>query len=192
MNDRHFKWILLVSLLINAALVGFMAGNAGRGFRPGPGMMGFNRAMPGPNRGGERANEQPAREALRDAFEAERPAMAKALKDLAEARDRSAAVIRADSLDSGALTQSLEEMRARSNDALASFHRSIITAAGKLDGPSRAGLARLLNRGPQTRNNPGSDMGAGMGIGPNMMGPNMMGSGGDRPPEAPQGPPPPN
>ena len=78
--DRNLKWILLASLLINAALVGFFVGNMGRGgFRGGPGMM-FNRPAPGPGR--DRGNDQGARDALRDAFAAEQPAMAKALKEL--------------------------------------------------------------------------------------------------------------
>jgi uncharacterized membrane protein len=142
--DSKLKWILLVSLLINAALVGFMIGNMGRGgFRGGPGMN-FNRQMSGPARG----NDQAAREALREAFQAERPAMTKALQDLGQARGESAAIIRAETLDAAALEKSMAEMRAHSSEAMASFHRSIAAAAAKLDPPRRAGLARMLDREP--------------------------------------------
>ncbi len=144
MNGK-LKWILLASLVINAALIGFVIGNMGRGgFRGGPGMMSFNRQMPGPGRG----NDQAAREALREAFKAERPAMTKALRDLAQARGQSAAIIRAETLDAAALEKSMTEMRAHSSEAMASFHRSIAAAAARLDAPRRAGLARMLDREP--------------------------------------------
>lgn len=149
--DGKLKWILLASLLINAALAGFMIGNMGRGgFRGGPGFVTFNRQLPGPDRDG-RGNDQAARDALRDAFQAERPAMTKALEALGQARARSAALIRAESLDAAALDKSMTEMRGYSAEALASFHRSIAAAAAKLDGSQRGRLARLLDREPSGR-----------------------------------------
>ena len=147
--ERNLKWILLASLLVNAVLVGFVIGNMGRGGFRGPGMMTFNRSVPGPGPG--RANDRIAREALRDAFNDEQPAMSKALQELGEARGRSAALIRAEALDSAALEKSLAEMRSHSAEALASFHRSIAAAAAKLDAPHRAGLGRMLDREPQGR-----------------------------------------
>ena len=178
--DSKLKWILLASLLVNAALVGFAVGNMGRGgFRGGPGMVMFNRPGPGGGPGPGRSNDQPAREALRDAFQAERPAMSKALEELGQARAQSAALIRAEALDAAALDKSMAEMRAHSAEALASFHRSIAAAAAKLDTPHRAGLARMLDREPSGRG------GMGMGLRRDVFipNPNM--------PELPFPPPPP-
>jgi len=191
MMDRYVKWILLASLLVNAALVGFMVGNAGRGgFRGGPGMI-INRALPGPNRD---RSDQVTRDALREAFEAERPVMDKALQGLGEARGKSASIIRAETLDGTALDQSLTEMRTHSADALASFHRSISTAAAKLDAQHRAGLARLLDRAPQARRR-NLTSGAGPGIEPGLLPGEardvlILRTGqGDPPPGPPPGPP---
>lgn len=153
--DGKLKWILLASLLVNVALVGFAVGNMGRGgFRGGPGMVMLNRQGPGPGR----SNDQPAREALRDASQAERPAMSKALEELGQARAQSAALIRAEALDAAALDKSMAEMRAHSAEALASFHRSIAAAAAKLDAPHRAGLARMLGRKPSGRGGMGTGL----------------------------------
>ena len=175
MTDRHIKWILLASLLINAVLVGFLVGSGGRGgFRPmmAPLMRPFNNAMdrPGqPGRSGERMIErmqdrngradQPTREALREAFQAERPAMNKALKDLAAARAKSADLIRAETVDGPALDASLAQMRLHSDEVIAAFHRALAASAGKLAAAQRRVLARQLDRAPGQR---GGNMPAGM------------------------------
>lgn len=160
MNDRHIKWILLASLLINAAGLGYLAGHVGRGGFGGPGMMAFNRGGPengpgnGPGNGQGNPNNRAAMVALRAALDAERPTMDKALKDLADARMQSAGIIRAETLNGPELDKSLEQIRASSLEALASFHRSVAAAAAKLDAPQRGLLARFLDRARQNRANP--------------------------------------
>lgn len=183
--DSKLKWILLASLVINAALVGYMMGNMGRGgFRGGPGMMGFNRPSPGPGSPG-RANDQVAREALHEAFQAERPALSKALEELGRARGRTSALIRAEALDAAALDTFMAEMRGHSAEALASFHRSIAAAAAKLDASHRGGLARLLDREPSGRG--GGGMGMGLRRDVFIPNPNMPQMPGDAPPPPPPG-----
>ncbi len=165
------KWIVIVSLLLNAALVGFIAGHEGRGgFRQPGGPFAALQRRDGP--GATRPNADNAtREALRAAFEAERPAMEKATQDAIEARNRSVALITAETVDAPALDDSLSQMRTHSIEALAAFHRALRAAALKLDVQHRRGLGRLLERqrndapmgalGPPAR--VGGDMGPGMG-----------------------------
>ncbi len=195
-SNRTLKWVLLASLLANALVVGFVVGNMGRGgFRPMIGQMmvrGEGRDGPGgPNRPGDPATAQ----TLRESFQAERPAIDKALKDLAAARKQSAAIIRAETLDAAALDKSLADMRASSAEALESFHRSIAAAAAKLDVQHRAPLARLLDRPPQGRGmgaGPGPGPGQGMGGGPRGERERMQGPPpGDMPPLENPPPPPP-
>ena len=161
MNDRHIKYVLLASLLVNALAIGFLAGHVGRegfnprmmaarGFGPAGGPGGPGGGPVGPNNNVDRA----ALAIVRQALQAERPATNKALADLAAARARSAALIRADVLDAAALDKSLADMRASSMAALESFHRSVAAAAAKLDATQRMSLARFLERAPQGRNSP--------------------------------------
>ncbi len=152
MSERTIKWVLLVSLLANALLVGFMVGQVGRGHPFG----GFDRpmAMRGP---GDRPMDRPrgdeaTRTVLREAFAAERPAVEKAIADIRAARAQSAALVRAETLDAAALDTALAQMRLASDAALASFHRSIAAAAAKLDAEHRGALARMLERAPGQRN----------------------------------------
>lgn len=179
MNDRHIKWILLASLLVNALVIGFFAGRVGRGgFNPpmmaalrgpgggpgpgemGPGPMGPGQMGPepmgpgqqGPGQQGLGNVDRAAVAVVRAALQAERPAMDKALADLAAARGKSAALIRAESLNPAELDKSLEQMRASSLEVLTSFHRSIAAAAAKLDPTQRAALARYLMGAQQGRN----------------------------------------
>lgn len=151
MTDRHLKWILLGSLLFNALLIGFLAGQVGRG-----GLATFDLGAPAFRQGLERpmSADRPSQGILREALEAERPAMAKALADMAAARARSVALIRAENLDAGALESAMGEIRASGAAAQAAFHRAIGTAAAKLDGPRRAALAQSLGRAAPSRANP--------------------------------------
>lgn len=191
-SNSTLKWVLLASLLANALVVGFVVGNMGRGgFRPMMMMRGDGPNRQGP---GDRTGDPATRDTLRESFQAERPALDKAVKDMAAARKQSAEIIRAETLDAAALDKSLADLRASSAEALESFHRSIAAAAAKLDAQHRASLARLLDRAPQGR----GGMGGGMG---GMGGPGRDGRGdrerlqgpppGDMPPgDMPPGPPP--
>jgi len=166
---RATTWVLLGSVLVNAVLIGFVVGNMGRGgmrFMP-QAMMDRDdrrddrreerreeRRDRDDDRRERQAGEQSARDTLRAAFEAERPALDKALGDLSAARAKAAGLIRAEPMDAAALDAAMAEMRLHSDAALASFHRSIAASAGKLEPRQRGALARMLERAPQGRQRP--------------------------------------
>jgi uncharacterized membrane protein len=156
MTERHIKWILLASLLANAVFIGFLVGNGGRGLRPI--MATLTRPLDGDRRDERRVErnnadraDQPTREVLRQAFAAERPAMHKALQELAAARKQSVALIRAETVDGPALDAALAQIRLSSDEVIAAFHRAVAVSAGKLDATQRGALARLLDRAPGRR-----------------------------------------
>src|SRR5258705_533009 len=105
--ERNTKWILLASLLVNAVLVGFIAGHMGRG-GPLGGMGPFNRRMP-PMMMQGRADED-TRAVLKSAFETERPALDKALKDVVDARRESEEILRTDPLDMARLDAAMAKL----------------------------------------------------------------------------------
>jgi len=159
MTERHIKWILLASLLANAVFIGFLVGNGGRGLRPI--MATLTRPFEGDRRDERRVErnnadrtdraDQPTREVLRQAFAAERPAMHKALQELAAARKQSVALIRAETVDGPALDAALAQVRLSSDEVIAAFHRAVAVSAGQLDATQRGALARLLERAPGRR-----------------------------------------
>ncbi len=159
MTDRHLKWLLLASLLINAVLVGFLAGRVGRG-----GLPGFDARPAGfMDRGMNRQGGGAVQEILAEAMKAERPAMDRAMRDMQAARARGIEIIRAETLDTAALEQIFSEMRSHNTEALAAFQRAIGAAAAKLDPPRRAALARFLDRVPEDRGRMGPGMTGRMG-----------------------------
>jgi len=141
--ERHVKWILLASLLINAVLVGYIAGQAGRG---GP-MAAFNRRVMPP----EKRADEATRFALKETFDAERPALEKAMKDSMDARRESLEILRAEPLDAARLNVSLAKLRAGNTATQESFHHALATAAGKLNAEQRVSLGRMLDRAPTGR-----------------------------------------
>lgn len=140
--DRSLKWILLVSLLINAALVGFMSAQ----FFRGPRMFMMN-TMPMPDR--PKWPDDETRSKMDKAFEAERPALDAALKETVAARAKAVALLRADTLDTAALEKEMAAIRAANDKATASFQRAITAAAQNLPAVERANLARMLDREPR-------------------------------------------
>lgn len=143
--NRKLTWILLASLLFNAALVGFLVGNHGRG---GP-MDVFRRAPP-PGMMNLRPDDS-TRSILKSAFDAERANLDKAMKDIVEARRESEAVLRADPLDLDKLDAAMARLRTSSGALQESFHRALRDAATKLTGPQRSTLGRMLERAPTGR-----------------------------------------
>jgi uncharacterized membrane protein len=137
--DRYIKWILLASLLVNAALVGFLSAQ----FFRGPRMFVMNE-MPG-KPGWPDDN---TRKTLDKAFEAERPALDAALREMFEAREKSVELLRAEKLDIAALDAAGAAMRSGNDKAMASFHRAIKSVAESLSTTERQNLARILDRGP--------------------------------------------
>lgn len=141
--ERHVKWILLVSLLINAVLVGYIVGQVGRG---GP-MAAFNRRVMPP----EKRADETTRFALKETFEAERPALEKAMKDSMDARRESLEILRAEPLDAARLEVSLAKLRAGNSATQESFHHALAAAAGRLNAEQRVSLGRMLDRAPTGR-----------------------------------------
>lgn len=150
MNNK-LTWVLLASLLINAALVGFVLGDRGRG---GP-LAVFNRRMnPPPGMMMNQPPDEATRDVLKSAFATESEAIAKAMKDAAEARRESVTILHDDPLDMAKLDAAMARLRTSSSAAQESFHRTLRNAAGRLDGPQRVVLARMLERAPDRMGNP--------------------------------------
>ena len=150
MNNK-LTWVLLASLLINAALVGFVLGDRGRA---GP-LAAFNRRMNPPP--GMMMNQPPdaaTRDVLKSAFASERKAIANAMRDAADARRESVTILNDDPLDMAKLEAAMARLRTSSSAAQESFHRTLRDAASKLNGPQRAVLARMLERAPDRMGNP--------------------------------------
>lgn len=144
MNSK-LTWVLLASLLINAALVGFLIGNHGRG-----GPMDVFRRMPPPGMMHQRADDA-TRGVLKKSFDAERENLAKATKDVAAAREESEVVLTQDPLDLAKLDAAMARLRTSTGTLQEAFHRALRDAATKLDGPQRAALGRMLERAPSGR-----------------------------------------
>ncbi len=138
--ERYVKWILLASLLINAALVGFLSAQF---FRGGPRMFMINDMQ-----GKSGWPDDNTRKTLDKAFEAERPALDAALREMFEAREKSVELLRAEKLDIAALDAAGAAMRAGNDKAMASFQRAIKSVAESLSTTERQNLARILDRGP--------------------------------------------
>lgn len=198
------KWILLASLLINAAFAGFVFSRVTNRFG-----FGFGEPHPGPvrqmvvrgNFKNPEATEQ-TRAVLNKVFASEKGDMERAVREWIAARRKAVQVLRAEPLDKTALEAALADMRAKTVNAQEVYHRVVLQAAPELSAEERVLLARILNASPNrfgssavlTPNQPGSRSGEMRPSGPHMMPPgedmpNMMpppGEGG-----GPMGPPPP-
>lgn len=151
MLERNIKWILLVSLLLNALLVGFIAANTGRGKNPFASAMMQKRGDMERERSDRGKDDDVTRTALKTALDAERSAMDQAALMTREARKKSAELIRAETLDATALDAALTQLRAGRTEQLEAFHRAIRTTAATLNTEQRSKLARLLDREPGQR-----------------------------------------
>jgi uncharacterized membrane protein len=137
------KWVLLASLLVNAAFFGFVVAQmTGRGFGPHPpSMVQMVRQ--------QRQDIRPeTRAALNEAFRDERPAMERALREWADARRKAVGILRADPLDPKELDAAMEQMRVKTLAAQEVYHRVVSKAAGKLNADDRIALARILDPTP--------------------------------------------
>ena len=141
MDRSGLKWVLLASLLFNAAFLGFgVAQMMGRGFGPRP--PGIQMARPN-----NQAVPEKTRAVLNEALQADRVEMEKALRDLQSARRKTVGILRADPLDQKELDASMEQMRAKSVAAQEVYQKIISNAATKLDAEERFDLARILDVG---------------------------------------------
>lgn len=183
------KWVLLASLLVNAAFAGFMFSQVtnrwGFGFgdrRPGVMMVRGNF-----NRGGPERSEQ-TRAVLDKLFTSEKGDMDQAVRDWAQSRRKTVQTLRAEPLDKAALEASLADMRAKATAAQEVYHRIVLQAAPELSAEERVLLGPILNASPNR-----------FGAGKDSAGPRMMPAPGDMPSMMPPpgeggamvGPPPP-
>ncbi len=138
------KWILLASLLMNAAFAGFVFSRVtnrfGLGFGPPPGVM---RQMARP-----REVSEQTRAVLDKVFASEKGDMEEAVKAWIASRRKIVQVLRADPLDKAALDTALADMRAKTVAAQEVYHRVVAQAAPELSAEERVLLARILNAGP--------------------------------------------
>ena len=186
------KWILLASLLVNAAFAGFVfsrvTGHFGFGPGPRPGVM---RDM-----GRPREISEQTRAVLDKVFASEKGDMAEAFKAWAAARRKTVQVLRADPLDKAALDAALADMRAKTVAAQEIYHRVVSQAAPELSAQERIALTPILNAGANRfgamGEGPGGRPGQGGRGGPGDGGPGgrmMPPEGGPSEPEV-MGPPP--
>jgi uncharacterized membrane protein len=140
MSDKTLKWALLISLMINAAIGGFIVAQF---LRPRPLFMAFGH-MPTPRP--EISDKM--RAVLDAAFAAERPSFEKAISDMVQARDKSVSLLRANPLDLQALDEELAKTRAANSEAQESFHRVVHAAAQQLDPAGRELLSEILKHAP--------------------------------------------
>jgi len=155
------KWVLLASLLFNAAFLGFAVAQAmGRGFGPRPPM------LPQIARPNNLEVPEKTRAVLNEAFQGDRPEMEKALRDLQGARRKTVGILGADPLDQKELDTAMEQMRTKTLVAQEIYQRIISNAATKLDAEERVTLARILDVGAG-RFQPGGPFGPRPGQAPN-------------------------
>jgi uncharacterized membrane protein len=183
------KWVLLASLLANAAFAGFVFSRVtnrfGFGFGPHSGVM---REMARP-----REVSDQTRAVLDKVFASEKGDMEQAVTAWVAARRKTVQVLRAEPLDKAALESALADMRAKTVAAQEVYHRVVSQAAPELSAEERVLLARILNAGPNrfgtnaVLEGPGGPRG-GPGSGGRMGPPPPEGGPGE--PEA-MGPPPP-
>lgn len=142
------KWVLLASLLVNAAFAGFVfsqvANRWGFGFgerRPGVMVMrgNFTKNLEG--------SEQ-TRAVLGKVFASEKGDMDQAMRDWVQSRRKTVQILRADPLDKAALEAALADMRAKTVAAQDVYHRVVLQAAPDLSAEERVLLGRILNASP--------------------------------------------
>lgn len=146
------KWVLLASLLVNAAFAGFafsqVTNRWGFGFggpRPGPmrDMVvrgNFTKINP------ERAEQ--TRAVLDKVFASEKGDLEQAARAWVQSRRKTVQVLRAQSLDKVALEAALADMRAKTTAAQEVYHRVVVQAAPELSAEERVLLGPILNASP--------------------------------------------
>lgn len=157
------KWVLLGSLLVNAAFAGFVFSQVtnhwGFGFgdrRPGPMremVVRGNFAKGNP----ERAEQ--TRAVLDKFFASEKGDMDVAVKDWVQARRKTVQALRTQPLDKAALETSLADLRAKATAAQVVYHRIVLRAASELPVEERALLGPILNASPNRFNMDSPGMG---------------------------------
>ena len=145
------KWVLLASLLINAAFAGFVFSQVtnhwGLGFGgPHPGPM-REMVVRGNFKKDPEASEQ-TRAVLTKVFASEKGDMEQAVKEWVQSRRKTVQTLRAQPLDKVALEAALADMRAKTVAAQEVYHRVVLQAAPELSAEERVLLGRILNASP--------------------------------------------
>ncbi len=150
------KWVLLGSLLANAAFAGFVFSQVTNrwGF-------GFGERRPGPMRemvvrgnftkiNPERAEQ--TRAVLDKVFASEKSDMDQVMRDWVQARRKTVQALRAEPLDKAALQAALADLRGKSVAAQEVYHRVVLQAAPELSVDERVLLGPILNASPNRFN----------------------------------------
>ena len=141
------KWVLLISLLVNAAFAGFVFSQVTNRFSFG-GPRPFTREIV---RMRPETSEQ-TRAVLGKVFASEKGDMETAVRAWIDSRRKTVQVLRADPLDKAALDAALADMRAKTVAAQEVYHRVVVQAAPELSAEERVVLARMLNAAPNRMN----------------------------------------
>jgi uncharacterized membrane protein len=149
----HKPWIPILSLILNAALAGFVFGQYLRN-EPPPFPMRFSQPF---DRSGSSLESDEMFDAV---FRPEQPKMMESMKEMVEAQHRVQELLRAEKIDLVAFESALENMKVAGAQSFDSLQRALLNAA-KLEPAQRRKLADTLERMP-----PPGPRGGRMGIGP--------------------------
>ena len=145
MRNRWLIGGLVVSVVVNLALAGFVAGRMTRDFAPGPGfdpMVGVTRLV-------RFLEEERRREVLGD-LRRQRHEVRASLRGVKGAQGQIVEAVRADPFDEDALRRALGEFRGRLEASQAGSHEMFVTMVARLTPEERRLLAQAL-RGPRWR-----------------------------------------
>ena len=152
---RGLRIALAISVALNLAVVGLVAGAAMRGF-PRMAEMAVRDIGFGPY---SRALAPEDREALRRAFVAQAPDLRQVRTEMRQDLALVAAALRAEPFDPAALQEVMERSSARTMRFAALGHSLLLERVSAMSGPQRHALADRLEedqrRGPPRRDGPG-------------------------------------
>lgn len=140
MRNRWLIAALVVSILVNLALGGFVVGQMTRDFAPMPGL-----SMIGVARLVRFLEGDRRREVVGDLWE-RRQGVRQSLRAIRGAQRDIAAALTAEPFDEAALREALEAFRDRLASSQASSHEMLATVASRLTPEERGRLARSLSR----------------------------------------------
>lgn len=157
MRNRWPIAALVVSLVVNLALAGFVAGQMTRGFAPMPGL----EPMVGVVRLVRFLDEDRRREVVGDLWDRRRD-LRPSLRAIRGSQRDVAAALTAEPFDEAALRAALEAFRQRLERSQAGSHEILATVAARLTPEERRYLARALSRpGPRSGPRAGQHRGSG-------------------------------
>ena len=141
MRNRWLIAALVVSILVNLALGGFVVGRMTRDFAPMPGL----HSMIGVARLVRFLEEDRRREVVADLWD-RRQAVRQSLRAIRGAQRDIAAALTAEPFDEAALREALAAFRGRLESSQAGSHEMLARVASRLTPEERGRLARSLSR----------------------------------------------